>query len=94
MLLTGLAGSSTECLGIHLGNPQTANHGDGNGNVNQTIELRADSKIGGTCTESLVGGNHLRMFRQNGTNHNTSALFLACVTYFAPAASSLLSNIS
>jgi hypothetical protein len=81
--LTGVAGSSTECLGIHLGNPQSANLGDGNGNVNQTIELRADSKIGGTCTESLVGGNHLRMFRQNGTNHNTGALFLACVTYFA-----------
>jgi hypothetical protein len=92
MLLTGVARSSTECLGIHLGSPQTANLGDGNGNVAQTIELRDDLKIGGTCAESLIGGNHLRMFRQNGTSHNTGALFLACVTYFAPAVSSLLSN--
>jgi hypothetical protein len=83
MLLTGVARSSTECLGIHLGNPQTANLGDGNGNVAQTMELRENLKIGGTCGESLVGGNHLRMFRQNGTNHNTGALFLACVSYFA-----------
>ena len=84
-----VADSSTECFGIHLGDPQTANLGDGNGNVNQTIELRENLKIGGTCGESLFGGNHFRVFRQNGTNHNTGALFLACVTYFAPAMSSL-----
>jgi hypothetical protein len=82
-LLTGVARSSTECLGIHLGDSQTANLGDGNGNVAQTIELRENLKIGGTCEESLVGGNHLRIFRQNGSEHNTGALFLACVTYFA-----------
>ncbi|KAI5114719.1 hypothetical protein M0805_006933, partial [Coniferiporia weirii] len=35
-------GFSTECLGIHLGGPQSANLGDGNGAVNQTIELRMD----------------------------------------------------
>jgi len=70
---------STECLGIHLGGPQSANLGDGNGFVNQTIELRQDfgSSSAGTCLESLIGGNHLRMFRQNGTLHNTGALFLA-----------------
>ena len=84
MLLTGVTGSSTECLGIHIGDPQTANLGDGNGNVAQTMELRANLAVGGTCEESLVGGNHLRMFRQNGTNHNTGALFLACVNYFSP----------
>ena len=82
MLLTRVVGSSTECFGIHLGNPQSANLGDGNGNVNQTMELRQDWSIGGTCAESAIGGNHLRMFRQNGTNHNTSALFLAFVTHF------------
>ncbi|KAF8499810.1 hypothetical protein F5888DRAFT_1905855 [Russula emetica] len=70
-------GFSTECLGVHLGSPQSANLGDGNGNVNQTIELRENYPIGGTCEESLVGGNHLRMFRQNGSEHNTGALFLA-----------------
>jgi hypothetical protein len=80
-LLTGVTGSTTECLGIHLGSPQTANLGDGNGNVAQTMELRENFNIVGTCGESLVGGNHLRMFRQNGTNHNTGALFLACVAY-------------
>ena len=46
--LTGVARSSTECLGIHLGDPQTANLGDGNGNVAQTMELREKLLIGGT----------------------------------------------
>jgi hypothetical protein len=30
-------GFSTECLSIHLGAPQSANLGDGNGFVNQTV---------------------------------------------------------
>ncbi|KAL5524115.1 hypothetical protein ACEPAG_8288 [Sanghuangporus baumii] len=72
-------GFSNECLDIHLGDPQTANLGDGNGWVNQTTELRQDfgnSELG-TCLESLTGGNHLRLFRQNGPTANTEALFLA-----------------
>jgi hypothetical protein len=82
--LTGIACSSTECLGIHIGNPQTANLGDGNGNVAQLMELRQEeSAIFGTCVESLIGGNHLRMYRQNGAVHPTGALFLACVAYFS-----------
>lgn len=54
--------SSEECFGIHLGAPQSANLGDGNGFVNQTIELRQDfgSAGLGTCLETLVGGNHFR----------------------------------
>ena len=54
--------SSTECFGIHLGNPQSANLGDGNGWVNQTVELRQDygESAFGTCLESLTGGNHFR----------------------------------
>lgn len=54
--------SSEECFGIHLGDPQSANLGDGNGWVNQTVELREDygSSGIGTCLESLIGGNHLR----------------------------------
>lgn len=53
---------STECLGIHLGAPQSANLGDGNGAVNETVELRQDfgDAAAGTCLESLIGGNHLR----------------------------------
>ncbi|KAF7298194.1 PPM-type phosphatase domain-containing protein [Mycena chlorophos] len=72
-------GFSTECLGIHIGTPQTANLGDGNGYVPQSAELREDygDPDLGTCLESLIGGNHLRMYRQNGTQANSGALFLA-----------------
>ncbi|KAI8092603.1 uncharacterized protein BX664DRAFT_327682 [Halteromyces radiatus] len=72
-------GFSTECLGIHLGMPHTANLGDGNGWINQTTELREDydDPIEGTCLESAVGGSHFRMFRQNGPTANSGALFLA-----------------
>ncbi|KAJ7648059.1 hypothetical protein FB45DRAFT_212771 [Roridomyces roridus] len=72
-------GFSFECLGLHLGGPQSANLGDGNGWVNQTAEYRQDygSPDVGTCLESLIGGNHLRVFRQNGPQANSGALFLA-----------------
>jgi hypothetical protein len=80
-LLTRVVHSATECLGLHLGAAQASNLGDGNGNVNQTLELRENYPGGGTCIESLIGGNHLRMFRQNGSEHDTGALFLACVAY-------------
>ncbi|THH29455.1 hypothetical protein EUX98_g4741 [Antrodiella citrinella] len=72
-------GFSEECFGIHIGTPQSANLGDGNGFVNQTIELRQDfgSSGLGTCLESLVGGNHFRVYRQNGPTANSGALFLA-----------------
>ncbi|KAJ7042953.1 hypothetical protein C8F04DRAFT_1075381 [Mycena alexandri] len=72
-------GFSFECLHQHLGDPQSANLGDGNGWVNQTVELRqdfGDDELG-TCLESLIGGNHLRLYRQNGTAANSGALFLA-----------------
>ena len=54
--------SSQECLGFHLGAPQTANLGDGNGSKNQSVELRQDfgNDILGSCLESLLGGNHFR----------------------------------
>ncbi|KAI0066228.1 hypothetical protein BV25DRAFT_1797408 [Artomyces pyxidatus] len=72
-------GFSTECLGIHLGDPQSANLGDGNGWVNQTMELREDYGDAGlgTCLESAIGGNHFRVYRQNGPTANSGALFLA-----------------
>jgi len=72
-------GFGKECFGAHLGAPQTANLGDGNGWVNQTLELRNDfgNPDIGACWESLVGGNHLRLWRQNGPNAHTNALFLA-----------------
>ncbi|KII92327.1 hypothetical protein PLICRDRAFT_103562 [Plicaturopsis crispa FD-325 SS-3] len=72
-------GFSFECLGLHSGGPQSANLGDGNGWVNQTVELRQDYGDAGlgTCLESLIGGNHFRVYRQNGTAANSGALFLA-----------------
>ncbi|RDX56429.1 hypothetical protein OH76DRAFT_1451550 [Lentinus brumalis] len=72
-------GFSQECLGFHLGAPQTANLGDGNGSRNQTVEFRQDfgNAIFGSCFESLLGGNHFRIFRQNGPSANSGALFLA-----------------
>ena len=87
-LLNIFSPSGIECLGAHLGDPQAANLGDGNGWVNQTLELRQDygNPDIGTCWESLVGGNHLRLFRQNGPSANSGALFLAFVCYIAPAA--------
>ncbi|KAH9987858.1 hypothetical protein BJV77DRAFT_1173278 [Russula vinacea] len=75
-------GFGQECFGAHLGAPQTANLGDGNGSKNQTIELRKDfgNPVIGSCWESLLGGNHLRYWRQNGPKANTGALFLAVST--------------
>ncbi|KAF8921100.1 hypothetical protein CPB85DRAFT_1168814, partial [Mucidula mucida] len=72
-------GFSEECLGIHLGDPQAANLGDGHGWVNQTMELREDygDPDIGTCLESLIGGNHFRVYRQDGPGANSGALFLA-----------------
>ncbi|KAJ7925154.1 hypothetical protein B0H13DRAFT_2572878 [Mycena leptocephala] len=75
-------GFSTECLGIHLGGPQSANLGDGNGYVNQTSELRQDygDATLGTCLESLIGIPSLRrifVYRQNGPQADSGALFLA-----------------
>jgi len=79
VLFANALGFGKECFGAHLGAPQTANLGDGHGAVNQTFELRDDygNPDVGTCWESLVGGNHLRLWRQNGPKANTGALFLA-----------------
>jgi hypothetical protein len=72
-------GFSSECLGLHIGKPQTANLGDGNNDVNQMIELRQAYGVPsiGTCWESLVGGNHFRVYQQNGPQANSGAMFLA-----------------
>ncbi|PCH42195.1 hypothetical protein WOLCODRAFT_120108 [Wolfiporia cocos MD-104 SS10] len=70
-------GFSTECFGIHMGPPMPANLGDGNGWVEQTIELRHHYDVGSSCMETIVGGNHFRVYIQNGTQANSGALFLA-----------------
>lgn len=68
-----------EFLGIHIGTPQTANLGDGNGPLPEIKVRRADYGIPffGTLIESLIGGNHFRYWRQNGPKANSGALFLA-----------------
>jgi hypothetical protein len=72
-------GFSVECLGMHIGTPQTADLGDGNGQVPQAAVLREAYGVPslGTCWESLVGGNHFRVFQQNGPKANSGAMFLA-----------------
>jgi len=72
-------GFSVECLGMHIGTPQTANLGDGRGDVPQSAVLREAYGVPslGTCWESLVGGNHFRVFPQTGPQANSGALFLA-----------------
>ena len=71
--------SPGSCLGISLGGPQQANLGDGNGYVNQTDVFRFNyyQGDGGTCLETINGGNHFRYFPQNGPSANTGAIFLA-----------------
>lgn len=66
---------SDEAFGIHLGDPQLANLGDGKGSTKQIRELRHNygEIIFGTLTETLIGGNHLRYWQQDGTK----AYFLA-----------------
>lgn len=47
--------------------------------VNQTTILRYnyDDPVFGTCSQSLQGGNHLRVFKQNGTQVSISHLTLS-----------------
>lgn len=57
-------GFTTECFGFHIGNPQTANLGDGRGWVNETGVLRYDydNAFAGSCLESLTGIHHFCIF--------------------------------
>ncbi|TKY90028.1 hypothetical protein EX895_000026 [Sporisorium graminicola] len=71
--------SPGSCLNISQGGYQTANLGDGNGAKPQTNIMRYNFKQGdgGTCLESLKGGNHFRYWIQNGTAADSGAVFLA-----------------
>ncbi|EKD03905.1 hypothetical protein A1Q2_01918 [Trichosporon asahii var. asahii CBS 8904] len=66
---------SDEAFGLHLGDPQLADLGDGRGALKQVRELRHNygEVLLGTLTETLIGGNHLRYWKQGGSN----AYFLA-----------------
>ncbi|WVQ99268.1 hypothetical protein IAU59_006400 [Kwoniella sp. CBS 9459] len=70
-----IAGQGEECLGQHLGSDQSANLGDGMGNVTEVEELRYNygNPYIGTCQETFNGGSHLRYWIQN----TTGAYFMA-----------------
>jgi hypothetical protein len=76
-------GFSFECLDLHMGGLQRADLGDGNGWITEQFEYRETEGWGapgrwvGACWESLYGGNHFRVWKQNGTNADTGAWFLA-----------------
>lgn len=56
-----------ECLGLHAGDYQGFDSGDGRGFVNQTFIYResySDPSGLGSCTESLIGGQHVRGYYQ------------------------------
>jgi hypothetical protein len=56
-----------ECLGLHAGGYDGFDSGDGRGFVNQTFIYREnyDDPSGvGSCTESLIGGQHVRGYYQ------------------------------
>ncbi|KAK0553640.1 hypothetical protein OC845_001112 [Tilletia horrida] len=61
----------------NLGGSQQADLGDGNGKKNQTDVLRYSYFTDNTCMESINGGNHARYWRQNGSQQDTGAYFLA-----------------
>ncbi|KIO19813.1 hypothetical protein M407DRAFT_222116 [Tulasnella calospora MUT 4182] len=65
--------------GINLGDKQSANLGDGQGYVNETVVMRYNygDPVRGTCNETQLGGNHFRFWRQSGSAANSSAVFLA-----------------
>ncbi|PWN49051.1 hypothetical protein IE53DRAFT_370086, partial [Violaceomyces palustris] len=71
--------SNGDCAGITLGGTQGANLGDGAGTVQQSGLMRYNfmQGDGGTCIESLQGGNHFRYWYQNGSAANSGAVFLA-----------------
>jgi len=72
-------GFGGECLSAHLGGDQMANLGDGSGVVVQEAVHRQDygDPSFGVCQETINGGNHFRIWTQNGSAADSGALFLA-----------------
>jgi len=69
--------------------PSSANLGDGNGWVNQSLALRQDYyhlEMMDSSSKNNAAGNLVQLFRQNGPTAHTGALFLAYVYQFVPAA--------
>ena len=70
--------SRNECANLHLGDPQFADLGDGNSWGSELFEFRESWHYPwGSCLESVIGGNHFRAWKQNGTHADSGAWFLA-----------------
>ncbi|WRT63434.1 uncharacterized protein IL334_000339 [Kwoniella shivajii] len=70
------AGFGGECFGLHMGDKQHCDLGDGYKNQTQRCILRYQyfhNEYLGTCLESIYGGNHIRVFKQE----DTGAYFLS-----------------
>ncbi|KAK8845353.1 hypothetical protein IAR55_006066 [Kwoniella newhampshirensis] len=70
------AGFGGECFGLHMGGLQSIDLGDGTGTQIQKNILRYQyfhDPYLGTCLESIYGGNHVRVFKQE----TSGAYFLA-----------------
>ncbi|KAJ7069467.1 hypothetical protein C8F01DRAFT_1363646 [Mycena amicta] len=72
-------GYAKECMGMHIGQAHLANLGDGDGRKPEGLLFRQHYRVPrwGTCWESFAGGQHFRAWKQNGTEGNTGAWFLA-----------------
>ncbi|KAG2344519.1 hypothetical protein BDR05DRAFT_961922 [Suillus weaverae] len=71
-------GFSEECLGLHYGHVHKADLGDGDSKKSEHILARQHYfPKWGTCWESIAGGNHFRAWKQNGSEIDTGAWFLA-----------------
>ncbi|KAK0225621.1 hypothetical protein IW262DRAFT_1456728 [Armillaria fumosa] len=83
-------GFSIECFGQHLGTPQSANLGDGRGDVNETAVIRQDFNIPilGTCIESLTGGNHFRYVIEQPVSKTFNQVWISVFPQTGPAANS------
>ncbi|BGP42077.1 hypothetical protein JCM10450v2_006163 [Rhodotorula kratochvilovae] len=67
-----------ECAKLHIGDPQVADLGDGKGWEQELFVMRESRwPFVGSCLESVTGGNHFRAYKQNGTDANSGAWFLA-----------------
>ena len=73
--------SSAECASGLFGDYQTANLGDGHGDVARDMGFveTPQSRMAIGCSVLDLNGVHSSVYRQDGANHPTGALFLACV---------------
>ncbi|BGP18500.1 hypothetical protein JCM10213_001184 [Rhodosporidiobolus nylandii] len=72
-------GMWNECANLHIGDPQEANLGDGKGWERELFVMRQAVRWPwiGACLESVTGGYHFRTYKQNGSEANSGAWWLA-----------------